>query len=105
MRTSKGSIVALPYTLEMGDIPIFLTHGATGEDFYRIAVDQFDVLYQEGTRVPRVFCMALHPFLVGHPHRARHLERVLAYIKGHRDVWITTGGGLLDWYLTQSAAD
>ncbi len=30
MKTRQGSMVALPYTLELGDIPIFLTHGATG---------------------------------------------------------------------------
>jgi allantoinase len=27
MQTRQGSIVALPYTLELGDIPIFLMHG------------------------------------------------------------------------------
>ncbi len=90
MKTRSGSMVALPYTLELGDIPIFLTHGGTGEDFYKIAVDQFDVLYEEGARTPRVLCMALHPFLIGHPYRARHLERALAYIKQHEGVWITT---------------
>jgi peptidoglycan/xylan/chitin deacetylase (PgdA/CDA1 family) len=104
MKTSKGPIVAMPYTLELGDIPIFLTHGGTGEDFHRIATDQFDVLYEEGAKIPRVFCMALHPFLIGHPFRARHLERVLAHIKRHDAVWITTGGALLDWYLAQSPA-
>jgi peptidoglycan/xylan/chitin deacetylase (PgdA/CDA1 family) len=103
MKTRKGSLVALPYTLELGDIPIFLTHGATGEEFYRIVVDQFDVLYQEGARIPRVLCLALHPFLVGHPFRARHLERALAYIKQHEGVWLTTGGGLLDCYLSQAS--
>jgi len=101
MKTRKGSIVSLPYTLELGDIPIFLTHGATGEDFYQIIVDQFDVLYQEGARIPRVLCLALHPFLVGHPYRAKHLERALAYIKQHEGVWFTTGGRLLDCYLDQ----
>jgi len=104
MTTRSGSIVALPYTLELGDIPIFLTHGGTGEDFYRIAVDQFEMLYQEGKRIPRVFCMALHPFLIGHPFRARHLERVLAHIRQHDGVWITTGGQLLDCYLSQRPA-
>jgi len=102
MRVSKGSMVALPYTLELGDIPIFLSHGGTGEDFYRIAVDQFDTLYEEGARIPRVYCMALHPFLIGHPYRACHLERVLAHIRSHDDVWITTGSGLLDCYLAQA---
>ncbi|HUN74884.1 MAG TPA: polysaccharide deacetylase family protein [Steroidobacteraceae bacterium] len=102
MRTSAGPIVAMPYTLEMGDIPIFLNHGASGEEFYGMAVDQFETLYREGEHVPRVFCMALHPFLVGHPFRARHLERVLAHIKGHRDVWLTTGSKLLEWYRSAS---
>ncbi len=101
MKTRSGSMVALPYTLELGDIPIFLNHGGTGEDFYRIAVDQFDTLYAEGAKIPRVFCMALHPFLIGHPFRARHLDRVLAHIKGHDDVWLTTGGALLDCFLQQ----
>jgi peptidoglycan/xylan/chitin deacetylase (PgdA/CDA1 family) len=50
MRTKHGAIVAMPYTLEIGDIPVFLTHGGTGEDFYRIAVDQFETLYAEGAR-------------------------------------------------------
>ena len=104
MRTKHGTIVAMPYTLEIGDIPIFLTHGGTGEDFYRIAVDQFDTLYEEGARSPRVFCMALHPFLIGHPFRARHLERVLKHIREHRDVWLVTGGELLDCYRSQRSA-
>jgi len=104
IKTHSGSIVALPYSLELGDIPIFLTHGATGEDFYQIAVDQFDTLYREGAKIPRVFCMALHPFLIGHPYRAKHLERVLAYIKSREGVWLTTGSGLLDWYLQSQPA-
>jgi allantoinase len=98
MKTSKGSIVALPYTLELGDIPVFLMHGGTGEDFFQIVKDQFDTLYEEGQRSPRMMCLALHPFLVGHPFRARHLEHALAYI-GQRDgVWKATGGQILDWY-------
>jgi peptidoglycan/xylan/chitin deacetylase (PgdA/CDA1 family) len=105
MRTSSGSLVAMPYTLELGDVPIFLNHGATGEDFYQIVVDQFEQLYAEGTKIPRVFCLALHPFLVGHPFRARHLERALAFIKGHKDVWLTTGGQLLDWYRGAGSSD
>jgi len=101
MKTRKGSVVALPYTLELGDIPIFLMHGGTGEDFFRIVTDQFDTLYEEGERNPRVLCLALHPFLVGHPYRARHLERALAHIRQHDAVWLATGGQILDWYTSQ----
>jgi allantoinase len=103
MKTRNRSIVAIPYTLEIGDIPVFLTHGRSGEDFYRMIVDQFDTLYEEGTRIPRVMSIALHPFLSGHPFRARHLERALAHIRGHDSVWLATGGQIVDWYRKETA--
>jgi allantoinase len=102
MKTRKGSLVAIPYTLEIGDIPVFLQHGSSGEAFYRMIVDQFDMMYEEGKKQPRVLAMALHPFLVGHPYRAQHLERALAYIRQHDDVWITTGSAIVDWYKSKS---
>ena len=95
MKTRKGSIVALPYTLEIGDIPVFLQHGGSGEDFQRMIVDQFDTMYEEGGKQPRVLSIALHPFLIGHPFRARYLEQALAHIRKHDAVWITTGGAIV----------
>ena len=91
MKTRKGPIVAMPYTLEIGDIPVFLMHGGTGEDFYRMIVDQFDTLYEDGAAIYRVLSISLHPFLIGHPFRAKHLERALAHIRKHDAVWIATG--------------
>ena len=102
LKTRHGPIVAIPYTLEIGDIPVFLQHGSSAQDFYRIIVDQFDTLYEDGLKQPRVLSIALHPFLVGHPFRARHLERALAHIRQHDAVWITTGGAIVDWYKSKS---
>jgi allantoinase len=98
MKTKTKPIVAIPYTLEIGDIPVFLDRGGNGEDFYRMIVDAFDTLYEEGGKNYRVLSMALHPFLIGHPFRARYLEKALAHIKKHDAVWITTGSALVDWY-------
>jgi peptidoglycan/xylan/chitin deacetylase (PgdA/CDA1 family) len=95
---NNGSIVALPYTLEVGDIPVFLFNGGSGQDFEDMIVDQFDQMYEEGSAIPRFLSIAIHPFLVGHPFRARHLERALAHIRKRQDVWLTTGDGILDWY-------
>jgi len=61
-------------------------------------VDQFDQMYEEGETRPRIMSLALHPFLVGHAFRARHLDRALAYIASHDRVWIATGSEVLDWY-------
>jgi len=98
IKTKKGSIFAIPYTLEIGDIPVFLERGGSGEDFFDMIVDQFDQLYEEGAKRPRVLSIAIHPFLVGHPFRARHLARALAHIRSRQAVWLTTGGGIIDWY-------
>ena len=98
IKTKSKPIVAMPYTLEIGDIPVFLDRGGTGEDFYRMIVDAFDTLYEDGAKNYRVLSIALHPFLIGHPFRARYLERALAHIRKHDAVWITTGSAIVDWY-------
>lgn len=101
MKTRNRPIVAIPYTLEIGDIPILLDRGGSGDDFYRAIVDQFDTLYADGERTARILSIAIHPFLIGHPYRARHLERALAYIRNHDKVWITTGSEIIDWFKSQ----
>jgi len=103
IKTKSKPIVAMPYTLEIGDIPVFLDRGGSGEDFYQMIVDQFDTLYEDGTKNYRVLSIALHPFLIGHPFRARYLERALAHIRKHDAVWITTGSAIVDWYKAASA--
>ena len=65
-------------------------------------IDQFDTLYEDGKKQPRVLAIALHPFLVGHPFRAHYLERALKHIRNHDAVWITTGSSIVDWYRSKS---
>ena len=103
MRTRAGALVAMPYTLEAGDIPAILGRGESPEQFARTIMDQFDVLYEEGARSARVMNIAVHPFLIGHAFRAKHFERALAHIKAHDKVWITRGCDILDWYLKSGA--
>jgi peptidoglycan/xylan/chitin deacetylase (PgdA/CDA1 family) len=104
MRTRAGTMVAMPYTLEVGDIPVFLEHGGSGEDFYRVITDQFDVMWEEGAKIPRVMSIAIHPFLIGHAFRAKHLDRAFAYMKARDGVWFATGSDILDWYLREAPA-
>jgi hypothetical protein len=72
-----------------------------GEEFARAARDMFDTLYAEGEAQPRVMCLALHPYIIGRPHRIRFLDEVLAHIRRHDGVWFATGAEMADWYLAQ----
>jgi allantoinase len=96
--TPTGSLISVPYTVELNDIPAIMNIGVTGEAFGDMIVDQFDVLYDEGRTNARIMPICLHTFLVGQPFRAKHLRRAFEYIAAHSDVWLATGDEINDWY-------
>jgi allantoinase len=103
MKVRKGTLYSMPYSIEVNDIPAFLEHHLTGEEFSQLICDQFDGLYESGAQSARVMAICLHPFLIGHPHRAKYLDKALTYIRQRQDVWITRGGDILDWYKKSQA--
>lgn len=95
LRTAAGDLVNVPYGFETNDALVmgglYKRGGSFEADYFaQLCKDQFDVLYEEGAAQPRVMCVALHPFVIGTPARARCLEEILTYILGHSDVWVTT---------------
>ena len=96
VRVPRGRLISVPYTVEVNDILVY-AH-ASPEAFGRMIRDQFDVLYEEGAESARVMCVALHPFLVGQPHRIRAFEEAVAYVLSHEGVWATTGEEIAQWY-------
>jgi len=98
LKVRSGSLLSIPYSLEINDIAAFLAIGVSGGDFGQMIRDQFDMLYREGEKTGRVMSICLHTFLIGQPFRAKHLDDALGYIMGHDGVWATTAGELNDWY-------
>src|SRR5262249_53752932 len=89
-RMTNG-LFSIPYSLELNESPLFNVPSISIDDFYRRVCDAFDVLYEEGRTNGRVMGIALHPYLIGSPHRIRYLDKALAYITSNRDVWLATG--------------
>ena len=63
----------------------------------------FDVLYAESAASGRVASISLHPYIVGLPHRIGALDRALAHIRSHGDVWFATGEEIVDHFLEWKA--
>jgi hypothetical protein len=42
--------------------------------------------------------IGLHPFLIGHPFRAKYLEQALRHIAARSDAWLATGSEIIDAY-------
>jgi allantoinase len=98
VRVRQGRMISVPYSIELNDISLFIGKTVSGQDFYDIVTDQFDVLYEEGAQRPRVMCLALHPMIVNQPFRHKHLDRALGYITSHDRVWLPTSDEIADWY-------
>jgi allantoinase len=96
---ANGRFVSVPYSLEMNDVIAYNSGNITPRRYADVLKANFDRLYQEGAENGTVMCIPLHAFLVGQPHRIAGLEEALAYITGHKDVWVTTGREIADWYL------
>lgn len=102
VETRRGRLVSVPYSMDLNDAMIY-RQPVEAEAFARMVIDHFDTQYRESETITRVMCVALHPYMMGAPHRIRHLERALKHIASHSDVWITTGGEIADCFLSQCA--
>lgn len=105
MRVKTGRMTSIPYSVELNDISAFLDGKQNAETFGRMITDQFDVLYEDGARTGRVMSICLHPFLIGHPHRAKYFNDALKHITSRQEVWLATGAEIVDWYLTSAKTE
>ena len=98
LRVRQGSLISVPYSMDLNDAVLY-RYDAEGEEFARWIMDHFDTVWSEGGEIPRVMCIALHPYMMGQPHRIRHLDHALAHILAHEGVWQATGAEIADWYI------
>ena len=92
-----GRILSVPYPQELNDIPAIVARKDSGRDFADMIVDAFDEMLEQSQSAPLVMGIALHPYIVGQPHRLRPLRVALAHIAGRRDeVWLTTAGKIAE---------
>lgn len=98
IRVRSGRLITIPYQMDINDAMVW-RHHMEAEQFAQMIVDHFDTLWREGAEHGRVVCVALHPYIMGQPHRIRALERALRHIVEHEGVWLATGEQIADWYL------
>ncbi|HEY7648406.1 MAG TPA: polysaccharide deacetylase family protein [Methylomirabilota bacterium] len=98
IRTRAGTLVSVPYSIELNDIPMMVIQHHESEAWLRRCADQFDRLYAEGAKNPRVMAIAVHPYIHGVPHRIKYFEAVFDYLRKRKGVWLATGEEIYEWY-------
>ena len=92
---SGGRILAVPYPQEVNDIPAIVARKVGAEEFADMIVDAFDEMLEQAKNAPLVMGIALHAYIVGQPHRLKHLRRALRHVAARRETtWLTTPGDI-----------
>jgi len=97
--------LVIPYTLVNNDARYLLPNGlSSGDNFFQLLKDAFDLLWQEGAQFPKMMSVGLHSRISGHPARAMSLARFLDYVQGHDSVWICRREEIARHWMTEHSA-
>jgi allantoinase len=98
MQTSAGSIMAVPYSFELSDLPMMVVHTHQSDVWLKRVTDQFDRLYEESADQPRIMSMGIHPYIMGVPHRIKYFEAAYDHMLKKTDVWFATADEIYEWF-------
>jgi len=98
LKVKRGSLISIPYTLELNDIPLHLIQNQGSSGLYDRARAEFETLYEEGRERAKIMTISMHPYVSGVAHRAGYFDKTLTYLKQQPGVVFMRGVEILDWY-------
>lgn len=101
LQTTHGKLVAIPYPQELNDIPAIMIKNTSSRDFADMIIDNYEELISHSDNRPVVMGIAVHPYIIGQPHRMHHLRRALNHVYGDKKCWKTTPGRIAQ-YVTEN---
>jgi peptidoglycan/xylan/chitin deacetylase (PgdA/CDA1 family) len=101
MATRTGPLLCLPYTWELNDVPIWVVQGQSSDEFLKRLEASLAVLERELEKQPRVLSLAMHPHVIGAPHRLYYLEKALDLLSARQDAVFMTSSEIADWFLAE----
>ncbi len=88
-------LISLPAQPEWDDVQLLWLRRLPMSRYPALIEEAFDALHAEGGRV---FCLGLHPWMIGQAHRVKYLHAALERICGRTQVWQATGAEIVHWY-------
>lgn len=103
LATKHGPLVAVPYTVEINDVPIYAIQQHSSDEIERRFRDTLECYAEEAQRQPRIFTIALHPHIIAVPHRIAYLRRMIDELKARPDTIFMTGARIADWFVAAAS--
>ena len=104
MRTKGGPLIAMPYTVELNDVPLYVVQQQDSEEMSRRMEMTLRTYEVECRTHPKVLTIALHPHVMGVPHRADVLARVLDSLMARDDTVFVTGSEIAEWFRAEDGS-
>lgn len=99
MYTQHGPMVALPYTLELNDVPIYAIQQLSSDELLKRLKATLTIYEREAEHQARIITLALHPHIIGVPHLAYYFEKALDLLVNRPDTVFATSSVMGDWYI------
>lgn len=108
LETAHGPLVAMPYTVELNDIPLSMIQHRPSDELLTRGVRQADRLIAEASSDgplggAKVMAIALHAYITGVPHRIGALEALLDDLLARPEVVFLQGREILRAFEAASA--
>jgi peptidoglycan/xylan/chitin deacetylase (PgdA/CDA1 family) len=94
--TRSGEFWSVPYPQEINDIPAIVARQNSASEFADMILACYEEMTAQSARQPLVMGIALHPYIVGQPHRLHELRRALQHIVADDRAWLARPGAILD---------
>lgn len=104
LTTRHGPMVALPYTWELNDVPIWAIQSQSSDELLKRLETTLAVFERETARNPRVLTFGLHPHIIGVPHRAYYMAKALDMLLARKDTVFVTSSQIADWFVKADKA-
>ncbi|MGI9520087.1 MAG: polysaccharide deacetylase family protein [Hyphomicrobiaceae bacterium] len=101
VKTLHRPLLALPYTVELNDIPIMTGSRHESHVMLDRVKSALQVLHNDAVRHDsvRVICVSVHPYISGAAHRFGYFEEILDTLKQHPSVVFMTSEEIYNWYI------
>jgi len=101
--TKSRDLWAMPLSTEIEDRFVLMENLHPETSYTEQLIDAASFLLAESEQQGgRILGLAVHPWILGQPHRIKHLEAVLEYLSAEKAVWSASAGEILDAYKAQA---
>ena len=105
MRTKLGPIVAMPYTFELNDVPIWTVQNNSCDEMKKRVDATLNIFDEEKLDNTKIITLALHPHIVGVPQNFYYLKKIIEDLRKRDDVIFMTSSQIGDWFVKEDGTN